>query len=187
VLPLAREAEPHPTGHQHFELAAGRKEVGHEWGRRDHLLEVVQHEQQVLVAKECTESLDQWLVAGLPYAKNVSDRGCDQVGVSDRRQTHEEHAVRADIVHVGGHAQGKTGLAHAAGTGQGEQANLVLVQQVDEHCHLTLAAHERGRRRGEVRGSGGRGCAGHRHASRREGNCDTARDSGRCPASCPRV
>ena len=86
------------------------KQVGHERRRLDHLLEVVEHQQEVLVAQERREPLDQRLVTGLPHAQGLGDGGGHQSRVRDRRETDEDHAVREGVrLQVGGDAAGRAG------------------------------------------------------------------------------
>ena len=46
---LAAEAQHHLAGHQALQARAGRQQLRHQRGRRHHLLEVVEHQQHLLV------------------------------------------------------------------------------------------------------------------------------------------
>src|SRR5215210_1169435 len=62
-------------------------------GGPGYLLEVVQKQQQLLVAEVTLETLLQRLVCGLHDPERFSDSGCHQGGVGHGGELHEEHAV----------------------------------------------------------------------------------------------
>jgi hypothetical protein len=68
VLPLTREAKPGPARDERHNIWAGPEQFSQEGGCLDHLLEVVQHQQEMLIAQIPSEPRRQRLVTGLPYA-----------------------------------------------------------------------------------------------------------------------
>jgi hypothetical protein len=126
-------------------------------------------------------------MAGLTHVQRLRDCREDQAGVTDGGQRHEPDPIRKVPGGFLGDLQGEPGLADPAWSGQRQEAEVVLLQQVDQRRHFALAADERGERGGEIRGSGGRGCAGHGQAAPPRGDHDDGRNSGRRPASCQRM
>ena len=78
--------------------------------------------------------------------------GATSAGVDDRRQGHEEDAVREVLDRLGRELQGEARLARAARPGQRQQAG--RRQQAACLGDLVLAADEAGRLDGQVVGRG---------------------------------
>jgi hypothetical protein len=43
---LAREVECRAAGYEHLQPSAGRQQLGQQWSGSEHLLEIVQHQEQ---------------------------------------------------------------------------------------------------------------------------------------------
>ena len=112
------------------------------------LLEVVQHQQQLLVPQVVPDDLAQRPAAGLPHVQRAGDGRGDEVRIARRRerlQGHEADAVLEVVEQVGRHGEGQARLAHPAGAGQRQQARLGPQQEAPDRRHLALPADERRR------------------------------------------
>ena len=86
----------------------------------------------------------------------VSDRRRHQIGIGDRGETDEGHAIRDVLGKSRGNGQGEPGLAHATRSGQGQQPDVGLAQEVSQRGSLVLPAEEWCLRKGERRCVGDR-------------------------------
>src|SRR5262249_1755362 len=71
------------AGHQELEVRTEGQEVRQLWGCWQELLEVIEHEQQVLVHQKSCEQVLQRSRSALFDAECLSDGGNDQVGIAD--------------------------------------------------------------------------------------------------------
>ena len=110
------------------------------------LFEIVDDQQQMTVMQHIAEHVGHGPLSGPADAERLGDGRRDEGGIGDRRQRHDRGAVGERILQAGGHLQGETGLADAAGTGQGEEANLALVQGLADRRQLPLTTEERSQR-----------------------------------------
>jgi hypothetical protein len=83
------------------------------------VLEVVQ-QQEFLLIEEGTQAIGDRVITGLPHIESFGLRRSDEFGVSDRTESHEPDPIREALGDSGGHLEGESGLADAAGSGQGE-------------------------------------------------------------------
>ena len=74
----------------------------------------------------------QGLVRGLPHPQGGADGGRDERRVGQRPQLDEDDALGHGGRRLGGDGQGQSGLADAAGAGQGDQTGLLVAQQPDD-------------------------------------------------------
>jgi hypothetical protein len=120
----------------------------------DHLLEVVEHEQEVAPAEEGPEADLRRLTAVGDEPKRVGDGRHDEFGVTDGGQRNEPHAVGKDrrLGEIGCDLEGQAGLADAAEAGQGDEAHLGTSEQVADGRQVPLPSHERRER--ERQGAG---------------------------------
>ena len=113
------------------------------------LLEIVEDQQQAAVPEEYGEQFLERTAAHIAQAERLGDSGDDEGGVADRRQVDERDPVGKGRGDVLGDPEGEAGLADAAGTGQGQEANVVPQQEVADSGHLSLASDERRKREGQ--------------------------------------
>ena len=119
----------HSTGHDHLEVWAGSEKICHLHGGTDHLLKVVQQQQEVLLVQECFQQVEQWLSCDFFDVERLGDGRHDQRGIADGSQVHEIHAIGEPVTQFCCHLQAQAGFAGAAGTGQGEQAHVLTLQE----------------------------------------------------------
>src|SRR5205823_9134754 len=92
-LLFAAQVQRRPGGDEGFEARRGREQLGDQRRRRDDLLEVVQDQEERLVAQVRLERFDDRLLTGLAHAQRLGDRRGDERLVADWRQRHEVRAV----------------------------------------------------------------------------------------------
>ncbi len=116
------------------------EESDQEGGRIDHLLEVVEDEQEVTIAQHVHEAIDQGTFARLANAEGARDGGNDLSGVDDRRQRDERRGIR-EVVPTGNlrGSDGEPGLADAAGSGQRDEPQTRLPQKREDGVGFLFA------------------------------------------------
>jgi len=117
-------------------------------GGGQQVLEVVQDEQDLPLAQLADQVVHQGPVPGVLQPEALRDRGRHQPRVADRRQRHEEDAVRVIAGHLGGQRDAEPGLAAAARPGQRDQA--AGGQQPSGPRQLMFPADEAGQRSGQA-------------------------------------
>jgi len=120
----------------------------HGRGGGQQVLEVVQDEQDLPLAQLADQVVHQGTVPGVLQPEALRDRGRHQPRVADRRQRHEEDAVRVVAGHLGGQRDAEPGLAAAARPGQRDQA--AGGQQPSGLRQLMFPADEAGQRSGQA-------------------------------------
>ena len=94
VLLLARDVEDRPARDEHLDVRRGAQQVGDDRGGRDDLLEVVEDEQEALVAQPVGERIRRSAGRRSRRARpTAGDPGRDEHRVADRLERHEEDAV----------------------------------------------------------------------------------------------
>ncbi len=157
---LTVDAEDGAAGDESLDARRSDEQLGDEPpGQRD-LLEVVEQEEDTLVLQPCPEALHERLAARLVQVKRLGDGRQDQLRVGDGRQGNKEYAVGEVGQDLGGGVQRQPCLAHAAGAGQSDEADVVALKQRLEGLHLVHAVYQgRGLRR-EVVTEGVQGARG---------------------------
>src|SRR5687767_13434144 len=116
---------------------------------RKDVLEVVEHEQRLLLAQMRREALPRRRV-GLE-AERPCNGGRHELLVGDRAELDEDDAVAKLVEQLPAELDGEPGLAASAGAGQGQQANLGGAKQLRELCELLRSADQWRRRPGQAR------------------------------------
>ena len=106
------------------------------------MLEVVKHQQEVLVPQPRGQAHHRRLVAGFPQTQRSGDRRGDQGRLGDRSKRHEPGAIREGRGRVGNDRQGEAGLAHSARTGQRHQRHVRSQEEFADGRRLLGAADE---------------------------------------------
>ena len=151
-LGLELEAQGRPAGGHDHQLVTRPQEAPHQARRLEHLLHVVEHQQQAPLAEEVGERLLGAAAAALPQAERAGHRAGHELGVDHVREVGEEDAAGEARQGVGRHLQRQARLPRAAGAGEGDQAPAV-VEQAAHLGQVGVAADEprsRGRQVGEV-------------------------------------
>src|SRR5262249_51823655 len=113
-------------------------------GRPNHLLEVIEHEQHLLLQEHGLQDVPHWAHSTFLDAERLRNGGQDQRRISDGGQVHEEHAISELLTQFCSHLQPQARFADATRTSQGEQPHIVTQQQVGDLRHVLLAANKGG-------------------------------------------
>ena len=130
------------TGDHHFELGTAREQRCHLNGSLNHLLKVVQQQQQLFLSQRFAQEVKQRLTGSLFEAERLSNGGHDQLRITDGGQAHEKDAIREVIEQVSRHLQPQAGFADAASTGKGQQVHIWTLQERTRSRHLPSAPNQ---------------------------------------------
>jgi hypothetical protein len=119
-----RNPQPDATGDQDLQTGTSDQEPDEQRGGLDDLLEVVQHQQHMVVPQGLDQALCEWATARLADTERLGDGRRHEVRLGERRQVHEADAVGELRRQLGGHRQRQPGLAHSARTGQRHQTRI---------------------------------------------------------------
>jgi hypothetical protein len=119
------------------------------------MLDVVEDEQDSLLAEVRRQSLLQRPIARLAETECPGNGGKHERRVAQRRERHVGDVVE-DIAQTGRRLEGEPSLAHPAGADQGEKGDVGAEEQVAQPCQLPLPPNQRGaRQRQSVRATWG--------------------------------
>ena len=148
---LARDLERHATRREDRETGRTVEQLPHDRCGLDHLLHVVQHQQQPTIPEMPLERLGRVLPRLTSDLERRGDLGQYHRRVGHGAQVHEECAVGEPIQDLRGHLDRQPGLAGAA------RADHVTKRAFPEHLleprNLLRAPDERGSLGGDVGGS----------------------------------
>ena len=142
VLLLAPERQHDAGGDHRPQLGRGGEELLDHGAGLGHLLEVVDHLEELAVAEMVLDPVEDRAPGRLRDPQRVGHHGRDQRRVGHRGEVDEAGAVPELGEQLGGDPEGQPGLSRPTRPGQGEQAGLA-----EEPLHLgdlLLPAHERG-------------------------------------------
>ena len=155
------EPEADTAGDQECHPGAGIQEIAHLRSRGDHLLDVIQDQQQAPVGQNADEAVVQRLGTHVAQPKCAGDSGNDMIRVENRGEIDEDDTVRKRVKDGTCGRDGEAGLADATRTGQRQKSYGGVTQHRNSGGQL-LVARDQGRQRDrEVRASTFRG--GGRH------------------------
>jgi hypothetical protein len=117
-------------------------------GRRQHLLKIVQDEEEVLLREVGFERFEQGLARDFLRIERLSYGGDNQLWVGNGRKGHEKDPIPELAEQSLGDLEGETGLACAAGTCEGEQAT--PAQQAFYLGDLSVSSNETGELPGQA-------------------------------------
>ncbi len=143
-LVLPRDTKGHAAGHQHLDLWAGREQIGHGRGGRNHVLEVVQDQQDAPRLQNARQALQERPVTRLGDLERPGDGRQDQGRVGGRGKRDEAHPVGEGVGDVRRDLEGEAGLADPARTSQSQEADVRPTEQAADLLDLLLPPHEAG-------------------------------------------
>ena len=147
---LAVDPERLAAGGQDPERSAvAQQPLGEPCAGVDHVLAVVDQQQEVLLAQEVDEALEHGAAGGVRDPDHPGDRLDDQPGVRERCQLHEPGAIGVALGLVAREVEHQPGLAGAPDADQGDHP--LAFERSPDQPQLALATHERGQLRREVR------------------------------------
>lgn len=121
------------------------QQVGDDWDAAQRLLEVVEHEQQLL-ARQVLREATRGVRAGLVDVERPGDGRCDGRGITRTCEWDEEGAVLEFAQDVGGEMERERGLAHAGRAGDGQQTRAVPADASTCHGEIALPPDQSRRR-----------------------------------------
>jgi len=127
------------TRHQDLELWAGSQYVYYLYACGNHLLNVVQEEEHVLVLQLLLHVLKQGQAGYFADVKRLSNGGHNQSGITHWGQVHEKDAIGEAVTQLSCHLQAEASLARATRTCQGEQAYILAAQQLLNGCQFLIS------------------------------------------------
>ena len=143
---LAGHRQRLPAGRQHPHIITRRQQPGAQLrGRADHMLTVIQHQQQLLAGQHPRHRLGRRHSRLLPDPQSRRHHGRDLTCVLHRRQLHQPRPVREPARHPFRHLAGQPGLPRTARPGHRHQP--VLRQQPCDLADRFVAADETRQRR----------------------------------------
>lgn|GEM_PF-6454020 len=118
-------------------------------GGRQHLFEVVQHQQLAPLAQGLHQALEPAAAAHVQEVEGVSEGAEDLCGLADGSEISEGDPVSKAIGTSGersGCGERQAGLAHTCGASQREQPHILCGQQLSDERQFIGSTHQRGRR-----------------------------------------
>src|SRR6266516_7804937 len=103
---FAFKMEYRSTGHQDLEFGTGHEEISQQRSRWQHLLKIVQQQQELLGAQERSEVFEEGTLPVLLESKCMRNGGDDKVRITDRSQRHKTHAMDKLLQHIAAKGQG---------------------------------------------------------------------------------
>jgi hypothetical protein len=143
---LSRQVQRRAAGGQDGQAGSGSQEGGQRGRGIDDLLEVVEDEQKLAVTQGAQQPRLRRLILRLPHAQDLGDHRENQVALVHRRQRNEGDAAGDAGGSIRCHPQREARLAGAAGSGEGEEPDIVTPQKGDNLGHDVFAPNEGGRR-----------------------------------------
>jgi hypothetical protein len=125
------------------------QQVRDQRGRLHDLLEVVQHQQELLLAEVALELHYDLLVPRHLYPEGGCDPCSHELRRAERSEIDEPHAVGKFVKQLSRDLERQAGLADATRTGQGHQAHRGLAQLLPDCCDLLLAPDQGRGRKGQ--------------------------------------
>ncbi len=119
------------------------EQLGHQRRGRQEMLEVVEHEQQAAATQAVDEPLAEWHARRIRHSEGLGDSCGDQVGIAERGERDEGHAVSKVAGQGCRNRERQPRLTGATGAGEGQQADVVLAKKRLCRRQLLLAAEER--------------------------------------------
>ncbi len=151
---LAPHAQPGAARHEERRAGEGGHQGEDIHGGREHLLEVVEHDEVAAAGARRPDLLVEGAVARVAHPEVAGDRRQHVGGLAHLREADERHAVES-VLREPGDLDGEAGLADAARADEGDEALHIPAQPVQEGCDRRLAADGVRGRRGDTAREGG--------------------------------
>jgi len=141
---FAADVEPSAARAQKFQAGASLEQPGQVWCRFEKMLQIVEHDKQVKVAANIRQTVDRRLAIDIRYPQGFGDRRGNEPRVANRGQGHVRHPVREGGSNLPRHLDRESGLAHAPGTLDRDQPDLVTGEKCADRLQLPFTANEAG-------------------------------------------
>ena len=139
---LAGEVHDGPARDQHGKCRAGRKQLGDEGRRLQHVLEGVEDEERPALGEEGRQRLFGRAIADVPHAEGLRDGASDQARVANRGERHEPDTVRERLANRLRHPDGQPCLADPTGAGQSDKRDVITEQKGANGGHLVRSSDQ---------------------------------------------
>ena len=144
-LLLGSDPQRGPRGDEHAQSWGCVQQRGHPVGGIKHLLEVVEH-QQDLASLEVVLQLLRGVAGALGrHPEHPKDGACDQFGIGHRVERHEEDAIWEHASQPVGGGDGNARLPGPSGAGERDHSG--VLQERHHLCDLLASTHQRAARR----------------------------------------
>src|SRR6266566_1907767 len=97
---FAFKMEYRSTGHQDLEFGTGHEEISKQRSGWQHLLKIVQQQQELFGAQECTEVFEEGTLPVLLESQCMRNGGDDKDGITDGSQRYKTHTVGKLLQHI---------------------------------------------------------------------------------------
>src|SRR6266700_3948361 len=141
---LAAYMQHFTTGHQYREMRTASQQLYQLWRGFHHLLEVVQHEQEMSLPQCHLQLLQRRSGAAVLQAKGLQNGREHQLGIGNGGERNEADTIREARLDLVCDSQRQVGLAYPSRTGQGEQTDLWTREQVTNSGNLQFPTNEQG-------------------------------------------
>src|SRR5579862_7161655 len=135
--------ERRTAGHKRLDKRTRDEYVCDQWRCLNHLLKVVEHEQQFLVGKVSAQLIRKGPSCFPSHAQRLGDGGQDKSMIVDGLQPDKNETVGKACLYRSGDLLRKSGLPNARRTCEGEQTGLWVRQQFGDGRFLTFTPDER--------------------------------------------
>ncbi len=147
---LGAQPKGGPAGRQHFQRRRAQQQSGHIASGFDHMLEVVQHQQELFAAQVMRQLLPGGRVDAGMQAERLGDGRADLRGGAERGERHKAGAGGEVLLRAGGGFDGQARLAHAGRADQVDEADVGRPQHASQVSQLIHPANQGIRRQGEA-------------------------------------
>jgi hypothetical protein len=146
---LALDMERHPARHQRLEVRAVDEEVNHHHRFGNYVLEVIHHQQDAPVTNRGHQPAEQRRLVPDRHTKGLGHRRADQRGIAHGSEVDEYHLPAALLANESGHPERESGLANPARSSQGQQAQVILREELQHGFCFVRASNQRGEGTGD--------------------------------------
>src|SRR6266480_3318100 len=120
---LGFNMEDSPTGDQYLEFGTNHEKFRKQRSGWQHLLKIVQQQQELFGAQERAEVFEEGTLPVLLESQCMRNGGDDKVRITDGSQRYKTYAMGKLLQHIACKGQGQACLADARCAGQGEHAH----------------------------------------------------------------
>ena len=153
---LAPDSQRCPARHEHPDVGGLLQDLSDEQRRRHQVLEVVQHEQQLVGLEVADQGVGPGPLRAVALADRGRDLGDDQSGIGQPLKADEDRAVAVLALDPAGELDPDPRLADASRTDERHEPDVGIGEQTLDDSQLRFAPDQPRRRPRQVRGGPGR-------------------------------
>ena len=152
IFVLAREVKRRAARDECLQIRCRGEKRANSRAGIEELLEVVEDEEEVLVAQVVLQRLGERLAGPFPHRKRLGDRRDEEMRIADRGEVDEEDSVLEIRDQFRRHLERETGLAGATRSRERDKPNALSAQEGNGLLHLLLAPDQHRRLNRQIRG-----------------------------------